>query len=187
MDASNRGAATASPDREFDISHTFDAPHALVWKAWTESERLAQWWGPKGFTIHACTLDLRPGGFFHYGMRSPDGHEIWGKFVYREILAPERLVFVVSFSDKERNTLRHFASPTWPLEILNTLTVTGNQGRTTLTLKGYPINATEEERKTFQAGFASMQKGFAGTLDQLAAYLENELEIAWAGGEAKWR
>jgi uncharacterized protein YndB with AHSA1/START domain len=50
--------------------------------------------------MRVATLDLRPGGVFHYGLRSPNGHDMWGKFVYREIVAPERIVFVVSFADE---------------------------------------------------------------------------------------
>jgi uncharacterized protein YndB with AHSA1/START domain len=118
-----------------------------------------------------CKLDLRPGGLFHYGMRAPNGMEMWGKFVYSQVLPPQRLVFINSFSDKSGGTTRHFASPTWPLEVLNVMTLGERDGRTTLTLKGMPINATEEERKTYEAGFDSMKKGFGGAMDQLGEYL----------------
>jgi len=142
-----------------------------VFKAWTDPADLKHWWGPKGFTWVSCKIDLGPGGLFHYCMRSPDGHEMWGKFVYREIVAPERLVFVNSFSDKDGGTTRHPWSPTWPREVLNTLTFTEHQGKTTVKLHGIPVNATEEECKTFEAGFESIHKGFTLTLDQLADYL----------------
>lgn len=155
----------------FTITRVFDAPRALVFKAWTESERLAQWWGPKGFTLVVGTLDLRPDGGFHYCMRSPDGHEMWGKFVDREITPPDRLVFVNSFADEKGNPIRHPFSPNWPLEVLNTLTFAEHEGKTTVTLQGVPINANESERETFKDGHESMQQGFKGTLDQLADYL----------------
>jgi uncharacterized protein YndB with AHSA1/START domain len=87
------------------------------------------------------------------------------------VIAPERLVFVNSFSDKDGGTTRHFASPTWPPEVLNVMTLIEHNGHTMVVLKGRPINATAEERKTFADGFESMQKGFGGTLDQLAQYL----------------
>jgi uncharacterized protein YndB with AHSA1/START domain len=127
--------------------------------------------GPKGFTINVTKLDFRPGGIFHYSMRSTDGHEMWGKFVYREIVKPEKIVFVNSFSDEEGNTVRAPFSPTIPLEILNNFTFTEHEGRTTLTLRGRPINATEEEHKTFADMHESMQEGYGGTFDQLADYL----------------
>jgi uncharacterized protein YndB with AHSA1/START domain len=158
-------------DQEFVFTRVFDAPRDLVWKAFTESERLIQWWGPKGYTMLACTVDLRPGGVFHYSMQSPDGRVMWGKWVYREIVPPERLVTVVSFTDAEGNLLRHPMSPTWPLELLHTMTLSERHGKTTLTVTGVPTNATEEERKTFNAGRNSMEAGFTGTLNQLAAYL----------------
>lgn len=162
---------TASADREFVITRVFDAPRELVFKAYSEAERLMHWWGPKGFTMRVSTLDFRPGGVFHYCMRSPDGHDMWGKFVYREIAAPERIVFINSFSDAEGNLVRAPFSPTWPLEVLNTLTLSEHEGKTTLTLRGGPYNATEAERKTFDDAHDSLRQGFTGTFDQLADYL----------------
>jgi uncharacterized protein YndB with AHSA1/START domain len=142
-----------------------------VSKAWNESERLKHWWGPKGFTWVSGKKDLQVGGVFHYGMRSPDGQEMWGKFVYREITAPTRLIFTNSFTDAKGNTIRAQFSATWPLEVLNTLTFTEQEGNTMLTLRGIPFNATETGRKTFRDAQKGMQQGFKGTLDQLDDYL----------------
>src|SRR5207249_2545205 len=103
----------------FVISRTFDAPRELFWKAWTEADRLKEWFGPKGVTISHCTLDLRPGGIFHYSMRTADGHEMWGKWTFREIIPPERLVSIVSFSDALGGVTRHPMSATWPHETLS--------------------------------------------------------------------
>jgi uncharacterized protein YndB with AHSA1/START domain len=158
-------------EKEFVLTRVFDAPRELVWKAWTESERLSKWWGPKGFTMRVARLELRPGGVFHYSMRSPDGKDLWGKFTYREIVAPERLVFVVSFSNEKGGVTRHWLSLTWPLEVLNTVSFTELDGKTTVRLSGVPINAKDEERKTFEGAFNSMDQGFKGTLDQLEEYL----------------
>jgi uncharacterized protein YndB with AHSA1/START domain len=166
-----RARAEAPGDPELVITRVFDSPRTLVFRAWTEPDRLARWFGPKGFTMLSSTLDLRPGGVYHYGMRSPDGHEMWGRWVFREVVAPERLVFVASFSDKTGGVTRHPFAPDWPAEVLSTLTFSEHDGRTTLTMRGVPINATESERQTFEAGRESMQKGWAGTLDQLAGYL----------------
>jgi uncharacterized protein YndB with AHSA1/START domain len=175
MAGSNAGPSGASDaaDRDLVVMRIFDASRDLVFKAWTEAERLARWWGPNGFTMLACNIDLRIGGAFHYGMRAPNGHEMWGKWVFREIVAPERLVFIVSFTDKEGNPIRNPFAADWPLEVLSTLTLTEYEGRTTLTMQGAPLNATELERKAFEAGYASMRQGWAGTLDQLAEELAN--------------
>jgi uncharacterized protein YndB with AHSA1/START domain len=156
---------------EFSMTRVFNASRALVFKAWTEAERLKHWWGPKGFSFVAAKVDLRPGGLFHYCMRAPDGREMWGKFVYREIVAPERLVFVVSFSDLNGATLRNPFNPDWPAEVLNTLSFSENEGKTTIAMRGSPFNASESEKRTFAAHHGSMQQGFAGTLGQLDGYL----------------
>jgi uncharacterized protein YndB with AHSA1/START domain len=156
---------------EFAITRVFDAPREKVWKAFTESEHLLRWWGPKGFKMLKGRLDLRPEGVFHYCMRSPMGLRMCGKFVYREIIKPEKIVFVNSFSDEENNLTRHPLEPNWPLEVLNTLTLTEHNGQTTLALKAVPLNATDLENKTFEDGRSSMREGFSGTWDQLDAYL----------------
>lgn len=85
LDEHLAGGGTGT-SRAFVISRVFDAPRDLVWKAHSELEGLKQWWGPKGFTWVTGTLDFRPGGMFLYGMRSPNGQEMWGRFIYREIV-----------------------------------------------------------------------------------------------------
>ena len=92
---------------DFVISRVFDAPRDLVWRCFTEPEHMKQWWGPKGFTVLASKMDLRVGGTYHYGMKAPDGGTMWGKFVYREIVPQERLVFINSFSDEKGGITRH--------------------------------------------------------------------------------
>jgi uncharacterized protein YndB with AHSA1/START domain len=157
--------------QEFVITRVFDAPRDLVWKAFTEPQRMKEWWGPKGVTITKSEMDLRPGGSYHYAMRTPDGNTMWGKFVYREITPPSRMVFVNSFSDEAGGVTRHPMAPTWPLEMLSTFSFEEEDGKTRFTVRWSPLNASEEERATFAAGHASMQQGWGGTLDKLAAYL----------------
>jgi uncharacterized protein YndB with AHSA1/START domain len=167
-------APAGGAPREFVISRTFAAPRALMWKAWSEADALAQWWGPKGAAIRVAKFDFRPGGVFHYAMQYKPGHDIWGRFVYREMVKPERLVFVNSFSDAEGGVTRApfpQLGDKWPLEVLNTLTFTEAGGKTTLTLRSGPINATEDERKIFASMVESMRQGFGGTFDKLADYL----------------
>jgi uncharacterized protein YndB with AHSA1/START domain len=160
------------PMKEFVITRVFDAPRSLVFKAQTAAEHLGKWWGPKGYDMLVAKLDLRPGGLFHYRMRSPEGHEMWGRFVYREIVAPERIVFVNSFADENGGIIRAPFAPDWPLEVLNVMTLTEEGGKTTLTLRGGPINASAAEISRFNSFHDSMRQGFGGTLDQLEAYLK---------------
>ena len=159
------------PIKPFVISRTFDAPRDRVWKAWTDREQLMQWFGPKGFKMTTANLDFRPGGTFHYCLQTPDGKEMWGKFVYRVIEAPKRIVLVNSFSDEKGGLTRHPMSATWPLEMLSTTTLVEEGGKTKLTIEWSPLNPTDEERQTFESAHAGMQQGWTGTFEQLADYL----------------
>jgi uncharacterized protein YndB with AHSA1/START domain len=170
----NAPAALAGAARPFVISRVYRAPRELLWRMWTEPEHLQRWFGPEGVTIVRARLDLRPGGTYHFGIQSAGGPVMWGKWVFREIVPLERLVFVSSFSDAKGGLARHPMSATWPLETLSTIRFAehaGKGGGTTLVIEWLAINADETEQRTFDAGHASMQQGWTGTLDQLDAYL----------------
>jgi uncharacterized protein YndB with AHSA1/START domain len=157
--------------RDFVFTRAVDAPRELVWKAYSEAERLAQWWGPKGCKLTVSSLDFRPGGIFHYGMEWSTGNVMWGRFVYREMVPPERLVFVTSFSDEKGSVTRAPFNEHWPLEVLNVMTFEDVRGKTKITIRSTPIDSTEEERKAFESFFDSMKQGYGGTFDKLDAYL----------------
>jgi uncharacterized protein YndB with AHSA1/START domain len=164
--------AGATQSKDFVLSRVFDAPRDLVWKAFTEAERMQQWWGPKGAKVTASKMDLRPGGTYLYGMQTPDGKVMWGKFAYREIVPPEKLVFINSFSDEKGGITRHPLSPSWPLQLLSVFTFEEQpDGKTKFTIRWSTHNATAEEQKAFDAGHASMTQGWGGTMEQLEAYL----------------
>lgn len=160
--------------KPFEISRVFDAPRDRVWKSWTEAERLKHWWGPAGFKVHTCKVDLRPGGIFHYGMTAPDGADMWGKFTYREIKPQERLVFIVSFSDAKAGETRHPWNANWPRQTLSTVTFEEQAGgKTKVSVQWTPADGSSElERKTFDEGRDGMKQGWGGTMDQFAGYLK---------------
>jgi len=155
----------------FIISREFDAPRERVWQAWTEPERLQQWFSPKGFSVIAAKLDLRAGGTYHYGMRMADGKEVWGKWLIREVKRPERLVFVNTFSDPQGGLTRHPFAPDWPAKMLSTITFAEKGKATLLTIHWQPIEASEAELKTFDTGRPSMTQGWSGTFENLSNYL----------------
>jgi uncharacterized protein YndB with AHSA1/START domain len=165
-------AAARAGIAPFEISREFDAPRELVWEVFTTAEHLIHWWSPKGFGIRGNSVDLEPGGMFHYGLATPDGKPFWGRFVYREIVPTERLVYVVSFSDEYGGVARHIFQGVWPLEILSETLFEDLGGRTRLTIRWVPINASPAEIEAFDEGRASMTGGFTGTLDQLEDYLK---------------
>lgn len=164
-------AAGAPPDEDFVISRTFRAPRDLVFKIWTQREHLMKWFGPKGFTIPQCTNDFRPGGTLLYCMRSPAGPDMWGKWTYREIVPPRRLVFVMSFSDAAGGLTVHPMMPDWPRETLSTVVFTEHGDKTTVTIRWSALNATAAERKVFNTSHDSMRQGWGGTLEKLTEYV----------------
>ena len=131
---------------------------------------MSQWWGPKGSKVLKSMMDFRVGGNHHYGMEYME-HTIWGKQIYREIVPPEKLVFINQFSDEKGGLGRHPMSPDWPPQMLTTITFIEREHKTTVVIEWVPIEATDVERKTFDEGRQSMKQGWGGTLDQLAEYL----------------
>jgi uncharacterized protein YndB with AHSA1/START domain len=157
---------------DFVISRVFDAPRERVWQALTEPERLKDWWPPKTFTMIHASMDLRPGGIFHSGMRSVEGYKLWAKFIYREVAPLERLVFVNSFSNQAGEVKRNPVVPTWPLLTLIVIALEDEAGgKTKLTVTWSPHEATEIERQTFNASHVGLKATWSAAFDQLAAYL----------------
>ncbi|HVQ61230.1 MAG TPA: SRPBCC domain-containing protein, partial [Burkholderiales bacterium] len=130
--------------KPFETSRVFDAPRDKVWKAWTEAERMKQWWGPKGFTVKQLKLDLRPGGTLLYCLAAPDGSEMWGKMLYKEIVKEQKLVFINSFSDAKGGTTRHPWSESWPLEMHSTITFESQGNKTKVSIRWIPVEGSSE-------------------------------------------
>jgi uncharacterized protein YndB with AHSA1/START domain len=163
--------ATESDDH-FVISRVFDAPRELVWQAWTAPDRIAAWLGPKGAApARVIRHELREGGVFLSAMKMPDGSEMCGKFAYREVTPIARLVWVHSFADVNGVLVRHPMNPTWPMEILTTVTFADLGDKTEVTLDWVPLTADEVERRTFRDGKPGMQGGWTGSFDRLAEHL----------------
>jgi uncharacterized protein YndB with AHSA1/START domain len=157
---------------QFVIERAFDAPRDLMWKVWPDPEHMKKWFGPKGVTGIYSKNDFRVGGTYHYGLRSPDGMEIWGKWVYRDIAPPERFTFVQTFSDENGGVTRHPMAPTWPREMLSTIEFVERDGKTVVVVRWSPLDASEEELATFKAGMASMNQGWSGTFERLESHLK---------------
>ena len=158
--------------QQFVFERVLNAPRELVFAAYTQPELLQHWWGPKDMPINVYHFDMRPGGSFRYGMKTPDGGESFGKLVYREIIAPEKLSFVTSFTDAEGNPTRHPLAANWPLEVLAEMTFTEEAGKTRIVSINTPLNANEEEHSLFESAFGGMTQGNNGMYDNFAAYLE---------------
>ena len=118
-------AILASNMRTLTIVRTFDVPRALVGRAWTSADHLARWWGPRDFTNPVCEIDARPGGAIRIVMRAPDGAEYPMRGEFREVKAPERLVFTNIAVDAHGNDL---------IDGLTTVTLTDIGGKTEMRL-----------------------------------------------------
>jgi uncharacterized protein YndB with AHSA1/START domain len=141
--------------RELTLTRIFAAPRELVFAAWTEPERLAIWWGPKGFDNPRCELDARPNGAIHIDMRAPDGviYPMTGRV--EEILPPERLVFTSGALDAEGRSI---------FTIRNTATFTERDGKTSLVLHARVIEARPEAERYLPG----MEQGWSESLERLA-------------------
>lgn len=164
------GAEPGTEDADFILTRVFKAPRALVFDAMIQPEHLAKWFGPAGVEMRIISSDLRIGGALHYSMKM-GSNESFGRTVYRELHAPERFAYVVSFTDANFEPVRHPMSATWPLEVLGVASLVELDGRTLLTMRSIPIHATAEDRATFRGGHAGMTQGWKGSYDQLEAYL----------------
>jgi uncharacterized protein YndB with AHSA1/START domain len=145
--------------REFVITRAFDVPRELVFKAWTDAKQLAQWWGPRGFTNPVCQWDAQPGSAIHVVMRAPNGAEYPMGGEFREIAAPERLVFTSGALDEKMKRL---------FEFLHTVTFLEQKGKTVLTIKSRVIATTAGAGK-YIGGF---EAGMSQSLERLQELLE---------------
>ena len=143
------------PAFELVLSRVIDAPRARVFEAWAKPKRLARWFAPKPYTLPKCEMDFRPGGSFRMAMRAPDGTEHPFSGVYREIVPPEKLVWIGEF-------------PNGPAEqMLTTVTFEDQAGKTKLAVRQtFSVLTPETEPHTKGA-----KPGWTATLDQLAEYL----------------
>jgi uncharacterized protein YndB with AHSA1/START domain len=137
------------------ITRVFDAPRALVWRAWTEPSMLAQWFGPRGFTSSVPELDLRVGGALRIVMHGPDGKDYPMKGVFREIVPPARLVFGNIATDNDGNHL---------LEGETVVTLSEQGGKTTLTVMSHMVGLVPIAPQML----AGMEAGWTQSIDKLA-------------------
>ena len=163
--------STANSAPAFVFSRTFDASREEVWNALTRPEHLKHWWGTPGSSIEITRHELKPGGMFHYRMKFPDGREMWARFIFREITAPERLVWLNGFSDEHGGLTRNPWVATFPLETRNTVTLAEQDGKTQFTITVVPFNANDEETRVFSGGIKGMKMGFGASFKVLADYL----------------
>jgi uncharacterized protein YndB with AHSA1/START domain len=145
-------------EHELVLTRIVDAPRELVFKMWTDPKRVAQWWGPHGFTNPVCELDARPGGAILIHMRGPDGTVYPMRGVYQEVVEPKRLVFISSALDANGNAM---------FEVLTTVTFAEHNGKTKQTLHARVIKRTAQAAPYLKG----MEAGWTQSLERLAERL----------------
>ncbi len=147
---------TTPTEREIVLTRVFHAPRRMVFDAFTKPELLKRWFGPRGWELVVCEVDLRVGGAFRFVLRGPDGRDMGMRGVYREITPPERSVHMESFDD-------------YPGESQVTTVLVEQGGRTTMTATVlYP--SREVRDIVISTG---MEHGAAESYDKLAELLES--------------
>ncbi|WP_058304272.1 SRPBCC domain-containing protein [Gorillibacterium timonense] len=156
-------------ERFLVLERTFDAPRQLVFSCFSEANHLKEWWGPRGWDLPVCKVDFRPEGVWHYCMKCIDegmgefyGMESWGKAIYREIEAPERIVYTDYFSDEEGNTAEGMP------DTLITLQFEDSSGKTRV-MNRAEFESGEALNTVLEMG---MLQGITETWDRLAEHLE---------------
>lgn len=131
--------------RELVITRIFNAPRETVFKAWTDPRHALNWWGPRDHPATHVEMDVRPGGVWRGLLRSTQtGQELRHNGVFREVVAPERLVFTFAWEEEgERG-----------LETLVTITFAEQNGKTLMTFRQTPFES-DAERDGHRGGWSS--------------------------------
>ena len=141
---------------DLTIPRIFDAPRENVFKAWTKSRHLINWWGPEGFSMPYHKMDIHPGGIYRCDLKGPDGQDHWAQGVFLEMIEPSHLAFTHSWEEN------------------------GNPTPETMVI----VELSEQDGKTsmvfYQSGFEtesgrdSHNEGWSSSFDRLDLYLKNE-------------
>ena len=144
---------------EFVITREYDAPRELVWLACTEARHLAQWWGPRGFTVPVCEWNAQPGNKIYVIMRAPDGtrYPMGGEFL--EVVPPEKLVTLTGALDDKVGMMFEFGQ---------TLTLVEQDGKTKLTMRSRLMKVIAPDAAKYIGGF---EAGMTQSLERLAELL----------------
>jgi uncharacterized protein YndB with AHSA1/START domain len=148
-----------SESKDIRIQRVYDAPLQAVWDAWTDPAQVAQWWGPRGFSITTHSKDLRNGGHWNYTMHGPDGTDWPNKTTYLEVVPLAKLVY------------DHGANDEQPALFRVTVLFAEVDGKTQMDMT-MSLDSVEQAMQTRQF---IKQAGGNATWDRLAEYLGERL------------
>ena len=160
--------STDTKTRNVTVNRVIDAPVDQVWKAWTDSNYVKQWWGPTGFTCPVAEMDFREGGTSLLCMRAPKefgGLDMYNTWTYRKIVPMEQIEFIQNFADKDGNHIDPAEigiPPGVPYEVHHVITfkaLNSDQTELTVTEFGYTSDQAHDISKV----------GMEQCLDKMAA------------------
>ncbi len=140
MEKSNE-TVTGTAEREIILTRLVNAPRELVFKAWTQPEHLAQWFGPDGFTLTVNRMEVRNGGTWLMTMHGPDDTDYPNRMIFSEIVPPERLVYTQDSGMDDD-----------PAQFHVTVTLDNEGGKTRLTMRALFSTAEEREKVVREHG-----------------------------------
>lgn len=152
-----------SSDCEIHVTRSFAASRSRIWDMYTRAEHLKQWWGPEGWTLPVCELDLRVGGVWFYCMAGPDDVTACGKTTYLQIDAPRRLVYMDEFADAEGEVMDDFPAAHITVDFCE------DNGQTTL----HSVVRYDSKEQRDQIVEMGAEAGIDQTLNRLEALLES--------------
>nr|WP_068892447.1 SRPBCC domain-containing protein [Pedobacter panaciterrae] len=136
--------------KDLFITHLFDAPRELVFKAWTDPEQLKHWYAPDDCTIEFKHINVKEGGTFHSCIYDPIHGSCWIKGIYTHVIFPEKLVFSMILTNEHEDSVESLAAgkpEDWPKETITTVTFTSIGNQTKLS-----IHQTVPEEDAKQTG-----------------------------------
>lgn len=145
-------------NREIVITRLMEAPRELVFQAWTDAERVGNWWGPNGFTTTTEHMEVRAGGEWRFVMHGPDGRDYRNRIIYQEVVPPERLVYKHA-GDEDVEPVRFHVTVTFVKE----------SGGTRVTLR--MVFESKEARDRTEEKYGAVEGGHQ-TLARLAEYVK---------------
>ena len=160
---------------EFVLDRAFNAPRELVWRAWTDPELLARWYGPNIETV-IHKFELKPGGVWLNEMKMKEMSDL-SRIVFQEVVAPEKLVWLQSSTDSDWNPISNPMMPDWPRTISTTVMFSEVGQQTNVKLVWAPHDATEAEIACFAGAVdrfgGGWESGYA-IIDMILAELQAE-------------
>lgn len=171
---------TPASEGELVAARLLDAPPDLAFAAWTDARKLAYWWGPAGAAVETRRLEPQPGGAYHYGVRQAAGEVRWAKLTYREVLPPERLVFLATAADEGGKPVVDPDAGPWG-EVLTTLSFFDTGGRSMLIVRARPLAGSRGRAPGTGAARDQAAARLEATLTRLARFLAEAREPPLAG------